>query len=395
MRRTIFIFSLLFGMCITLSSCGHEHSYEKTVIEPSCSSQGYTEYTCECGHTYEDNYMDWLEHKYGEWTVSKESTDTEYGIEERTCSVCGYKEEQQINMKCKVEYRDLKENLLKEFVVAKGETIELDFQYELEGYKFIGWTNEKGSSNLFGNYPADKNVVFYPVLAKYHTVTFYNYHNEVIETKQIAHGDGVTPPYMGTEGTYKDLFYTYELVGWDVDFSDACIVESDLDIHGKYVTLVNIFDVEIQGLNISSTALEYMKNRMPETVHISFYELEDIAELYEIDLSAPIYEEGIKYSFIECDITLPKAAGEKFVYNFVYRDEKLLFDIILDPTYDGHIEVDTGLEKKVYYGQKPEIFSAFYCVDGTRLYSCKLGDIIEVDYENLTLTYALEFENSN
>lgn len=395
MRGKFFVFSILIGMCVMFSSCGHEHSYLTTVVEPSCSSQGYTKYTCECGHTYEDNYTDRLEHQYGDWTVSKESTDTEYGIEERICSVCGYKEEQQINMKCKVEYRDLEENLLKEFVVAKGETIELDFEYELEGYKFIGWTNEKGSTNLFGNYPADKNVVFYPVLAKYHTVTFYNYHNEVIETKQIAHGDGVTPPYTGTEGSYSDFFYHYELIGWDVDFSDVCIVESNLNIYGKYIKMAKSFGVEIQCLNASPKLFEYLKNIMPQFVNTEAYKIEDIAESYKIDFSEAIYEEGNKYTLKNCDITIPTTSDGKYVYKFIYEHEELLFDIVLPSSYDGYIEVVEGLEEKVKYGQIPEFFTAFYCIDGRRLFRCFLGEIIQVDYENLTIMYDLEFKDLN
>ena len=32
------------------------------------------------------------EHTYGEWTVTKQPTTTEFGEEERICTVCGYKE---------------------------------------------------------------------------------------------------------------------------------------------------------------------------------------------------------------------------------------------------------------------------------------------------------------
>ena len=35
-------------------------------------------------------------HEWGEWTVTKEATETEKGLKERTCSVCGYKETEDI-----------------------------------------------------------------------------------------------------------------------------------------------------------------------------------------------------------------------------------------------------------------------------------------------------------
>ena len=34
------------------------HNYIPTVTDPTCTEQGYTTYTCECGKTYTDNYTD-------------------------------------------------------------------------------------------------------------------------------------------------------------------------------------------------------------------------------------------------------------------------------------------------------------------------------------------------
>ena len=43
----------------------HEHDYETVVTEPSCTEQGYTTYTCECGDSYVDGYVDATgEHTY-------------------------------------------------------------------------------------------------------------------------------------------------------------------------------------------------------------------------------------------------------------------------------------------------------------------------------------------
>ena len=30
----------------------HEHTWEATITEPTCTEKGYTTYTCECGHSY-------------------------------------------------------------------------------------------------------------------------------------------------------------------------------------------------------------------------------------------------------------------------------------------------------------------------------------------------------
>ncbi len=35
----------------------HVHSYTKTVVDPTAYEQGYTLYTCSCGHSYKDNFV--------------------------------------------------------------------------------------------------------------------------------------------------------------------------------------------------------------------------------------------------------------------------------------------------------------------------------------------------
>ena len=86
----------------------HTHDYKAVVTKPTCTSAGYTTYTCTgCGHSYKDNYKDALGHDYknGECirchakdpnhththdyksTVTK-PTCTEKGYTTHTCS-CG------------------------------------------------------------------------------------------------------------------------------------------------------------------------------------------------------------------------------------------------------------------------------------------------------------------
>ena len=42
----------------------HEHDYETVVTDPTCTEQGYTTYTCECGDSYVDDYVDATGHTY-------------------------------------------------------------------------------------------------------------------------------------------------------------------------------------------------------------------------------------------------------------------------------------------------------------------------------------------
>ena len=50
----------------------HTHSYTTSVTQPTCTTQGYTTYTCACGHSYKDNYVNGS-HNYSNGT----------------CTVCG------------------------------------------------------------------------------------------------------------------------------------------------------------------------------------------------------------------------------------------------------------------------------------------------------------------
>ena len=74
------------------------HDYESKIVKPTCTAQGYTRYTCKtCGNTYTDHFVEAEGHKYGEWTRVKEPTCVDLGKDERTCSVCSYVDERDID----------------------------------------------------------------------------------------------------------------------------------------------------------------------------------------------------------------------------------------------------------------------------------------------------------
>ena len=53
------------GIC---AGCGaeepHSHSYKSAITAPTCAEAGYTTYTCECGDSYVDDYVDATGHTY-------------------------------------------------------------------------------------------------------------------------------------------------------------------------------------------------------------------------------------------------------------------------------------------------------------------------------------------
>lgn len=64
------------------------HNYKSTVTAPTCTTMGYTTYTCaDCGENYVSDYTEVLPHNYSKKTV--EPTCTSQGYTIYTCSDCG------------------------------------------------------------------------------------------------------------------------------------------------------------------------------------------------------------------------------------------------------------------------------------------------------------------
>ena len=94
-KLTYLILALLVGIVIISCDKPHEHSYSETNVEPTCLEKGYTEYKCECGDSYKNNFIDEKGHFFGDWIVVKVATEFEEGLKERICK-CGEKETETI-----------------------------------------------------------------------------------------------------------------------------------------------------------------------------------------------------------------------------------------------------------------------------------------------------------
>lgn len=63
--------------------------HTETVTEPGCDTFGYTTVRCEnCGYTYTDHYT-LPRHTVEKWTVTKEPTVQDTGIQTGSCALCG------------------------------------------------------------------------------------------------------------------------------------------------------------------------------------------------------------------------------------------------------------------------------------------------------------------
>ena len=67
----------------------HEHSYQTSVVAPTCTERGYTLHTCACGVSFKDSYVDALGHAWDGGVVTKQPTETEKGEKTYTCTRCG------------------------------------------------------------------------------------------------------------------------------------------------------------------------------------------------------------------------------------------------------------------------------------------------------------------
>ncbi len=64
------------------------HNYTTTVILPTCTAMGYTTYTCSCGHSYVNDYVEAIGHSYDDGVLTLEPTCIDTGIKVFTCAVC-------------------------------------------------------------------------------------------------------------------------------------------------------------------------------------------------------------------------------------------------------------------------------------------------------------------
>ena len=95
MKRAKIILSVFLSL-VLLSGFGVfafadcEHQYDpKSVVAPTCTEKGYTEYVCRlCGDSIKNDYVEPSGHFYGEWQKLSAPGCTETGLEQRICRVC-------------------------------------------------------------------------------------------------------------------------------------------------------------------------------------------------------------------------------------------------------------------------------------------------------------------
>ena len=70
----------------------HEHEYTSTITAPTCTTQGFTTYTCTCGDNYIADYVNALEHDFTDYISDNNATYTSDGTKTAICNRGGCNE---------------------------------------------------------------------------------------------------------------------------------------------------------------------------------------------------------------------------------------------------------------------------------------------------------------
>ena len=97
MKTRKLLASILAGFCVCSASaihftaCGgeeHTHAYTATTVEPTCTENGLTTYTCACGDTYTETIPATGKHTWDGGRVTKAATCGNEGIRTYSCTSC-------------------------------------------------------------------------------------------------------------------------------------------------------------------------------------------------------------------------------------------------------------------------------------------------------------------
>jgi len=84
----ISLVSCAFLACSTPEESEHTHAYVETVVNPTCTEQGYTLHKCSCEDSYKDTYVNKLDHSFTSYASNNDATCEKNGTETAKCDGC-------------------------------------------------------------------------------------------------------------------------------------------------------------------------------------------------------------------------------------------------------------------------------------------------------------------
>ena len=213
---------LCIAMLLSVSCTKHVHEYTQYIVSPTCESQGFTLNVCECGDTYNSDYVD-AKHTYALWKTYAPNCETK-GYDLYRCE-------------CGEEYRNYNAKALGhdfgEYISDNNAT------YQKDGTKTAKCKRE--GCNV-------KNTVVDSGSKLKYSVVFYYGFNNLVDLKYVESGKPVSQPVDPYKQNYLFVgWYADESLNIKYDFSKP--VTKHTKIYAKYeldaATLTNKISTDI------------------------------------------------------------------------------------------------------------------------------------------------------
>lgn len=243
--------------------------------------------------------------------------------------------------------------VVKEVEVKQGEQISAPIVESIEGMEFTNW--DKDFTNV--NNDMEINAVFEK--NKY-DVNFYDNNGNLVETKEVEHGDSV-------EGPELEDIEGYEFIGWDVELSSITGPTDVNPIYQEKKYQVNFYDID--GNLLKTQNVSYNKSaQAPKVPQIEGYKFTGwdhslLKITQDLDIK-PTYE-LLEYTITYIDDTAIIKGLEPSSYN-MYSEASI--ELPAGPEKEGFEFLgwysngdrvvtffSSDLENKVYYAKYKEL----------------------------------------
>lgn len=243
--------------------------------------------------------------------------------------------------------------VVKEVEVKQGEQISAPLVESIEGMEFTNW--DKDFTNI--NNDMEINAVFEK--NKY-DVNFYDNNGNLVETKEVEHGDSV-------EGPELEDIEGYEFIGWDVELSSITGPTDVNPIYQEKKYQVNFYDID--GNLLKTQNVSYNKSaQAPKVPQIEGYKFTGwdhslLKITQDLDIK-PTYE-LLEYTITYIDDTSIIKGLEPSSYN-MYSEASI--ELPAGPEKEGFEFLgwysngdrvvtffSSDLENKVYYAKYKEL----------------------------------------
>lgn len=255
----------------------HTHNYSAVTVAPTCTEKGYTEYTCACGDSYKDNFVDPTDHKY----------------EDGICSVCGAKEPHVHSYATVIVAPTCTEKGYTEYTCSCGDSYKDNFA-DPAGHKYVD-----GICSVCGAKE--------PHVHSYSAVTVASTCMEKGYTKYTCScGDSYKDNWTATYGYHN--FENYECTACGISPFDYYVewIKENGTVYGDHYEYVFDSICEVEGFDDCKAYVNYYPNDGDIALTYVDYEYREITMifLFEDDMSSYCYYTGDDY-IVSTEIYIP------------------------------------------------------------------------------------------